>query len=75
MTEQIKSLIRHTLTALGVLFTLLGVDKLIPVVEYLQTNLDGAVAAVTTLVGIVVTIIGFFRNKERWEKSEDPRST
>jgi len=53
----------------------LGVDKLIPVVEYLQTNLDGAVAAVTTLVGIVVTIIGFFRNKERWEKSEDPRST
>jgi hypothetical protein len=73
MTEQIKSLVRHLLTALGVLLTLLGVDKLIPVVEYLQTNLDGVFAAITTLVGVVVTIIGFFRNKDRWEKSEDQK--
>lgn len=71
MTEQIKSLIRHILTALGVLLTLLGVDKLIPVVEYLQTNLDGVFAAITTLVGVVVTIIGFFRNKDRWEKRKE----
>ena len=71
MTEQIKSLIRHILTALGVLLTLLGVDKLIPVVEYLQTNLDGVFAAITTLVGVVVTIIGFFRNKDRWEKIKE----
>ena len=73
MTEQIKSLVRHLLTALGVLLTLLGVDKLIPVVEYLQTNLDGVFAAITTIVGVVVTIIGFFRNKDRWEKLEDPK--
>ena len=71
MTEQIKSLIRHILTALGVLLTLLGIDKLIPVVEYLQTNLDGVFAAITTLVGVVVTIIGFFRNKDRWEKIKE----
>ena len=71
MTEQVKSLIRHTLTAIGVLLTLIGIDKFIPLVEYLQTNLDGVVAAVSTLVGVVVTIIGFFRDSERWEKEED----
>jgi hypothetical protein len=71
MTEQVKSLIRHTLTAIGVLLTLIGIDKFIPLVEYLQTNLDGVVAAVSTLVGVVVTIIGFFRDSERWEKKED----
>jgi uncharacterized membrane protein YidH (DUF202 family) len=71
MTEQVKSLIRHTLTAIGVLLTLIGIDKFIPLVEYLQTNLDGVVAAVSTLVGVFVTIIGFFRDSERWEKQED----
>lgn len=73
--EQIKSLIRHLLTAVGILLTLLGIDKLIPVIEYLQGNLDGVFAAITTLVGVVVTIIGFFRNKDRWEKSEDQKNT
>ena len=71
MTEQVKSLIRHTLTAIGTLLVLIGVDKFIPLVEYLQTNLDGVVAAVSTLVGVVVTIFGFFRDSERWEKQED----
>jgi len=51
--------------------TLIGIGKFIPLVEYLQTNLDGVVAAVSTLVGVVVTIIGFFRDSERWEKKED----
>jgi hypothetical protein len=69
--EQIKSLIRHLLTAVGILLTLLGVDKLIPVVEYLQGNLDGLFAAITTVIGIVMTVIGFFKDKDRWQKSED----
>jgi len=71
--EQIKSLIRHLLTAVGILLTLLGVDKLIPVVEYLQGNLDGLFAAITTVIGIVMTVIGFFKDKDRWQKSEDPK--
>ena len=69
-TEQIKSLIRHLLTALGMFLTLLGVDKILPLVEFLQTNLDGVFAAVTTLVGLGATIYGFFKDKERWE---DPK--
>jgi len=71
--EQIKSLIRHLLTAFGVLLTMLGIDKLIPVVEYLQGNLDGLFAAITTVIGIVMTVIGFFKDKDRWQKSEDPK--
>ena len=66
--EQIKSLIRHLLTAVGILLTLLGVDKLIPVIEYLQGNLDGLFAAITTIIGIVMTVIGFFKDKDRWQK-------
>jgi len=69
--EQIKSLIRHLLTAVGILLTLLGVDKLIPVIEYVQGNLDGLFAAITTVIGIVMTVIGFFKDKDRWQKSED----
>lgn len=72
MTEQVKSLIRHTLTAIGTLLVLIGVDKFLPLVEYLQENLDGVVAAISTLVGVFVTIVGFFRDSERWE-SEDQK--
>ena len=66
--EQIKSLTRHLLTAFGVLLTMLGIDKLIPVIEYLQGNLDGLFAAITTIIGIVMTVIGFFKDKDRWQK-------
>jgi len=69
--EQIKSLIRHLLTAVGILLTLLGVDKLIPVIEYVQGNLDGLFAAITTVIGIVMTVIGFFKDKDRWQKEVD----
>lgn len=65
-TEQIKSLVRHLLTAVGVFLTILGIDKILPVVEYLQTNLDGIFAAITTLAGVGATIYGFFKDKERW---------
>jgi len=66
MTEQTKSLIRHVLTALGFVIGLVGLDKFIPVVSFLTTNLDGIWAAVTALVGFVTALAGFFKNKERF---------
>lgn len=69
-TEQIKSLVRHLLTAFGVLLTLIGIDKVLPVVEFLQTNLDGIFAAITTLLGAGATVYGFFKDKSRWEDNE-----
>jgi hypothetical protein len=72
-SEQIKSLVRHLLTAIGILLTFLGVDKFIPMLEYLQSNLDEVFASVATIVGVIVTIIGFFNNKDRWQKEEDQK--
>jgi len=36
--------------------------------------LDEVFASVATIVGVIVTIIGFFNNKSRWQKSEDQKN-
>lgn len=66
MNEQTKSLIRHILTALGFVLGVIGLNKFVPLVDYLLANLDGIWAAITALVGVVVFVIGFFKNKERF---------
>lgn len=65
-TEQIKSLVRHVLTALGTLLVLFGLDRFIPVVETLTLNLDATFQAVEVLIGVVLVVVGFFRNKDRF---------
>lgn len=66
MTEQIKSLIRHALTAIGTLLVLTGLNQFIPLVDYLTDNLDSTFAAIEVLIGLGVTVVGFLRNKERF---------
>jgi uncharacterized membrane protein YidH (DUF202 family) len=66
-TEQIKSLVRHVLTALGTLLVLFGLDRFIPVVETLTLNLDSTFQAIEVLVGVVLVVVGFFRNKDRFQ--------
>lgn len=66
--EQIKSVIRHALTAVGAVLTLLGVAKLTGLFEYLTLNFDTIWASVATLVGLITTVIGFFKNPERFNK-------
>ncbi len=73
-SEQIKSLIRHILTGLGILFTVIGLDKWIPMVQYIQDNLETTSIAIMTLIGVISTIVGFFKDKKRWEKSEDQKN-
>lgn len=72
-TQQIKSLIRHSLTAIGVLITMVGLDKYIHLIAYLQDNLDTTFAAITTLVGVGTTIVGFFKDKTRWQEEVDQK--
>ena len=67
-TEQIKSLVRHVLTALGTLLVLFGLDRFIPVVETLTLNLDSTFQAIEVLVGVVLVVVGFFRNKDRFQR-------
>lgn len=66
--EQIKSLIRHGLTALGVLFTVLGLSKFAGFIEILQGDYDLLWEAGFTIVGAIITYIGYWRDKERFEE-------
>lgn len=65
MTDQTKSLIRHILTALGVVLGLLGLEKVTGLVQYVLDNLDSLWSAVVTVVGFVTAIIGFFLNRDK----------
>jgi len=70
-TSQIKSLIRHALTAIGTLLVLTGLNRFIPLVEYLTENIDSTFQAVEVLVGVVVAVFGFLRNKDRFKEVEE----
>ncbi len=67
-TAQIKSLIRHALTAIGTLLVLTGLNKFLPLVEYLTENVDSTFQAIEVLVGVVVAVFGFLRNKDRFKE-------
>ncbi len=68
MNEQSKSLIRHLLTALGVLMAALGLGNASGLIEELLANLDKIWDAGLVITGAVVSILGFFRNKDRFNK-------
>ena len=65
---QIKSLIRHALTAIGTLLVLTGLNRFLPLVEYLTENIDATFQAIEVLVGVVVAVFGFLRNKDRFKE-------
>lgn len=68
MNEQTKSLIRHILTALGFVLGAVGVADAANVIEFLLADLDIIWDAVLVLVGVVTTVIGFFKDSERFKK-------
>ena len=74
MSESTLSLIRHALTALGVVLTLLGLGKWTGATDYLVNNLDGLWAAISAIIGIVTTFIGFFKNQDRLNAREELKS-
>jgi predicted tellurium resistance membrane protein TerC len=55
------------LTALGVLLAALGLGNASGLIEELLSNLDVIWDAVLVIVGTIVSIVGFFRNKERFK--------
>lgn len=66
MNESTKSLIRHILTALGFVLGLIGVGKATGVIDILLANLDSLWEAISTVVGVALMIIGFFKDKARF---------
>ena len=67
-TQQVKSLIRHALTAIGTLLVLTGLNRFLPLVEYLTENIDSTFQAIEVLIGVVVAVFGFLRNKDRFKE-------
>jgi len=68
MNEKTKSLIRHILTTVGTVLALIGVNGFIPVIDFVTDNLDGMWEAISTVVGFVLALVGFFNDKgERFE--------
>jgi hypothetical protein len=63
MNEKTKSLVRHVLTAVGTVVALIGLNGVIPVIDFLQENLDGVWDAVEVIIGFVLTMFGFFKDK------------
>lgn len=55
------SLIRHCLTALGVVLSLVGLGKYTGATDYLVANLDGVWAAISVVIGAITTLFGFFK--------------
>ena len=70
-TAEVKSLIRHALTAIGTLLVLTGLNTWIPLVDLLTENLDSVVNAIEVLVGLGVAVFGFLRNNERFKLVEE----
>ena len=66
-TEKFKSVVRHALTAIGTLLVFFGLNSYVPLVDYLTENLDGTVQAVEVIVGVVLVVFGFLKNKDRFQ--------
>lgn len=66
MNEKTKSLIRHALTALGVVLGLLGLNQFTGLIDTILANLDSVWSAISTLVGFVLLVIGFFKDENRF---------
>lgn len=66
MNETTKSLIRHALTALGFFLGLIGVGKASGIIDILLSNLDGLWEAAMSVVGVVMLILGFLKDKTRF---------
>jgi hypothetical protein len=72
MNEQTKSIIRHLLTALGVVLGFVGLSKFTGLLDILNQNLDTVWNAVLTIVGFITTLVGFFKNKDRFGEPTPP---
>jgi hypothetical protein len=68
MNESTKSLIRHILTALGVLLAALGLADASELVNGTLAQLDSIWDAALVLVGFGTSVAAFLSGKERFEE-------
>jgi hypothetical protein len=71
MNAGTKSLIRHILTALGVLLAALGMADAAELVNGMLADMDKVWDAVLVLVGFATSVLAFFTNKERFTEGNE----
>jgi hypothetical protein len=71
MNAGTKSLIRHILTALGVLLAAVGMADASDLFNTLLVDLDGIWDAVLVIMGLVTTVVGFFTKRKEVEAIEE----
>jgi len=71
MNDKTKSLIRHTLTALGVLLAAVGMADASDLFNTLLVDLDGIWDAMLVIMGLVTTVVGFFTKRKEVEAVEE----
>jgi phage-related protein len=75
MNPQLKSIIRHGLTALGTILALIGLDGVVPVITFLQSSLDQVWDAIIVIIGFLTTLAGFFTPKDRFNSENETPKT
>lgn len=70
MKDGTKSLIRHTLTALGVLLAAIGLGDISDLFNTLVLDLDKIWDAVMVIIGLVTTVAGFFTGRKPKEVTD-----
>ena len=70
MNDKLKSTIRHILTAVGVFLGVFGLSEWTGLIDLFTADLDTLWAAINTIVGFVLTIFGFFKDKTRHDERD-----
>lgn len=70
MNESTKSLIRHVITALGTVIALIGLDDWVPLLDLLQNSLDSVWDSIVVVIGLVTSVLGFFKDTTRFVNRE-----
>jgi hypothetical protein len=65
MTQNTKSLIRHILTALGTIVALIGLNGVLPIIDFLQESLDQVWDSVVVVIGFITTLYGYLKDNDR----------
>ncbi len=70
MKEGTKSLIRHILTAVGMIIALTGLNEWTGLLDILTGNLDGVYAGIAVVGGLITAVGGFFKDRKRHKDRE-----
>ena len=70
MTKITKSLVRHVLTALGMVLGIVGLGDMVGFIDILISDVDQIWDGVAMFIGFFTSYKAFFTDKERFDDTE-----